>query len=691
VLRFYSVLHRCGRVCRVGVALSFVVLLLPGSAVVAAPKEPLERAPDRDRPVPGSPRGAVEGAERLPTGIHLWGWAGDPNTTAPIKVTLLGDDVELSTVTADRSRADQHNGHGFDATVKADAGWNVCALGRNLGRGDDTLLGCRHVPVQLNPFGSFDTVNFLPDMVRVQGWAIDPDSTGPIEVHVYLNGRFAGKTVANIPRQDVGSSNPLYGNSHGFDLVVPDTDRNSNVACAYAINTGPGNANAELGCKRYFPDGDPQRSFKLIAFDPALYFPPDLPKHHPLAINGATKQIINGHEIESIELRGWIRGLEDDCNTSDPDWRFNLEVDPLWANRMGIGLRQVVRPGNLISASKNDPERKRIFSKPLVHVELNGWNPTKQNGPVPPQWIKNLGSDGCKPFYWAFDPLKPVATEEPLTDGAYVRVVGSLVTDDPHAIEEGLARVLHEEGFFANRACSLFGIGDACEREGVMTRLALQRFYAGRPPEDPANQARWTEVHPPTLVARTKEPARNCELEPATCEAVGMLAVSADNCLIGPCDSERLSVSLRPYGNRPTWAHSVAIVEEIGPTTNYRTIIEGNAQRTGAAIVHTDEYATITVSVQGQSGDGAPGRFEALYRASWSAARPDFRSSIASACSGLNDDINRLETELTPVQEDLNSGAATGGKPALTERIRAIQKQIGDKRGQFQRCQDANP
>ncbi len=73
------------------------------------------------------------------------------------------------------------------------------------------------VPPAVNPFGSLNGVSAAPGgKINVGGWAIDPDATGPIDVHVYVNGAFKGALTANSSRTDIGAAFPGYGADHGF-------------------------------------------------------------------------------------------------------------------------------------------------------------------------------------------------------------------------------------------------------------------------------------------------------------------------------------------------------------------------------------------------------------------------------------------------------------------------------------------
>jgi len=108
-----------------------------------------------------------------------------------------------------------------------------------------------------DPFGSYDLASSpQPGLVRVGGWAIDPNAlTSPVTIHVYVGGQagLAGSEGHNIGpadlyRPDVGNAYPGAGNNHGFDLTFGTVKTGSQPVCAYAINIGSG-SNQSLGCK----------------------------------------------------------------------------------------------------------------------------------------------------------------------------------------------------------------------------------------------------------------------------------------------------------------------------------------------------------------------------------------------------------------------------------------------------------
>ena len=83
-------------------------------------------------------------------------------------------------------------------------------------------------------------------VIEVGGWALDPDTTSPIRVHVYVDGHATVSVAATGPRPDVGRV-LAKGDDHGFSATlgaVPGTHE----VCVYAINT-PAGTNPSIGCR----------------------------------------------------------------------------------------------------------------------------------------------------------------------------------------------------------------------------------------------------------------------------------------------------------------------------------------------------------------------------------------------------------------------------------------------------------
>jgi hypothetical protein len=154
--------------------------------------------------------------------------------------------------------------HGFAADLTTSEGpHEVCVYG--ISRYSDEpnpLLGCRGVEVpRQTPLGTVDTLTAFLDTARIRGWAVDPDSDAPIEVHLYRDGGWAGSLVADDDRPDVAAALGLADGAHGFDAGV-ELPLGRHTFCAYAINTGPGLTNPLLGCRDVgVPLGEPFGSF----------------------------------------------------------------------------------------------------------------------------------------------------------------------------------------------------------------------------------------------------------------------------------------------------------------------------------------------------------------------------------------------------------------------------------------------
>jgi len=196
--------------------------------------------------------------------IDAVGWTVDPDTTAAVNVHIYVDGVSAGSFVADQLRGDVddiHVGygdfHGFKAAIPlpADGTHSVCAYGINTGTGSaNTTLGCVSVTTSHNPIGKLDAISGLQwsggrAIYHVKGWALDPDTTSSIPVHVYVDG-MAVTGTANLVRDDIATTYDGYGNLHGYDVTIslPVGDGPRSV-CAYGINQHGGTGNALLECK----------------------------------------------------------------------------------------------------------------------------------------------------------------------------------------------------------------------------------------------------------------------------------------------------------------------------------------------------------------------------------------------------------------------------------------------------------
>lgn len=224
------------------------------------------------RTLNSDPMGALDTVVRQPGGaVRVEGWALDPDTSGSADVAVTVNGQPWTSGVADRDRPDLASALGLSST---DRGFSidvaglstvvdVCVSVRNVGPGRDQLLGCRRVDARREPVGSFDVATVGTSALRVAGWALDPDTAGPIPVHVYVDGRFVTASPASTSRPDVAAAYPGFGAGHGFELDLGGTGIAEHEVCVYAINVGVGVANPYFGCKRVRPAGEPFGSVDL--------------------------------------------------------------------------------------------------------------------------------------------------------------------------------------------------------------------------------------------------------------------------------------------------------------------------------------------------------------------------------------------------------------------------------------------
>ena len=189
------------------------------------------------------------------------GWVLDPDTSDSTYVHVYLDGAYSTSVRATLPRQDvaaaygKGAAHGFSVTRTASVGpHQVCLYAIDSWGGSNTALGCKTVEVNGTPFGYLDGAVVSGTGAQVRGWTIDPNTTGPVEVHVYVDGKATKSLTADVPRPDVQGAYGM-GDRHGYDVVVPGVRAGQQV-CVYAIDTfGPskGGINPLLGCSAVAP------------------------------------------------------------------------------------------------------------------------------------------------------------------------------------------------------------------------------------------------------------------------------------------------------------------------------------------------------------------------------------------------------------------------------------------------------
>jgi hypothetical protein len=221
-----------------------------------------------DVPVaPAEPFGALDRVVvPAPGQVRVAGWTVDPDTTDPLSIHVYANGTFIGAAQAAVRRADVGAAypsygpdHGFNATMASPGGLvQVCVYAINVGSGSfNPLLGCRMVEVvAANPFGNLDRLDVSSRQVRVAGWAIDPDTVGPVDIVVRVDDVAVATFAAATRRADVGAAHRAFGPDHGFNTLV-GVEPGERQVCVDAVNTGPG-VTTRLGCRTVtIGTGDP--------------------------------------------------------------------------------------------------------------------------------------------------------------------------------------------------------------------------------------------------------------------------------------------------------------------------------------------------------------------------------------------------------------------------------------------------
>jgi hypothetical protein len=274
---------------------------VPWSAPVAVGQPPTGRL-DEARMSKGASESSLE----------LRGWALDPDTSEPVTVRLYLDGRRVAEVVADDDRPDiaaaypgYGAAHGFTTTVTEPNGQYV--LVTKAVDGDSTretqldertvVLGEPPKP----PAGAYDTVRREPGVVRVTGWAVDPNTDEPTTVDVLVDGRVAGTLTADRSRPDV----TMYGDRgtrSGYDgtVSISPGDHAVCVTARLADRSGDG---TELGC----------RPVRVLAGS---------------APRGVIDLAGNAGEVQGVRVAGW---------TLDPDSAASTDVH-VYVGSRGVNI-----------------------------------------------------------------------------------------------------------------------------------------------------------------------------------------------------------------------------------------------------------------------------------------------------------------------------------------------------------------
>lgn len=169
------------------------------------------------------------------------GWAFDADVgSGPINVTVYVDDTQFATVPANLARTDLtavlgSPNHGFYVDLSS---LPKTSHAITLTLHDDRNSVQKEIVLydgfinNTEPRGWVDSATSR----RVSGWAQDPDAgASAIAVDVYVNGKFAGSTTANLNRPDLTAV--LGSANHGFNFELPNLAVGTHTVEVYAAES----------------------------------------------------------------------------------------------------------------------------------------------------------------------------------------------------------------------------------------------------------------------------------------------------------------------------------------------------------------------------------------------------------------------------------------------------------------------
>jgi hypothetical protein len=191
--------------------------------------------------------------------VVVRGWSNDADTQTPVTVDALVDGAVAATVPATLPRNDVaasypewggNRGFAFVLPV-LDGSHQVCLVARNaIGTpGADTQLGCAAVTAQHNPIGAISTLTSSLGVVRLTGWAFDPDAVDVLATSLTVDGEPSDVVPTSVLRTDIAARFPGIGDLHGVtaDLDLPE---GVHTVCLLAPNaTGTAGSDATVACK----------------------------------------------------------------------------------------------------------------------------------------------------------------------------------------------------------------------------------------------------------------------------------------------------------------------------------------------------------------------------------------------------------------------------------------------------------
>lgn len=222
-----------------------------------------------------NPFGHLDSVKNYPNGVRVTGWAIDPDTRSAINVQVLVDGTAVKTAAANLYRSDVYDAypgfgyyHGFSFGASASGGTHtICVKAINVGQGtiNTQLPNCISFTVPVNPVGAISGYTRIPGGAKVTGWALDPDTTAAIVVHVQIDGVTQTTPTANLSSPVPPSTWADWGSSHGFSTNLSMSSGVAHNVCIVGINVDEG-VNTSMDCLSITLSGNPVGSYNTVHY-----------------------------------------------------------------------------------------------------------------------------------------------------------------------------------------------------------------------------------------------------------------------------------------------------------------------------------------------------------------------------------------------------------------------------------------
>uniref|UniRef100_A0A942T8G8 Uncharacterized protein n=1 Tax=Neobacillus citreus TaxID=2833578 RepID=A0A942T8G8_9BACI len=217
----------------------------------------------------GTPTGVIDAASAVAGTLTVRGWAIDRDSQSATQVQVRVGSKTLGTLTAGYAKAGLNSAmpgygdnHAYSGSLKGFPGGNqtVTVYAKDLSNGKWVQIASKAVSQPTGyPWLAVDEVaSKSPGKLTVRGWAIDPDTTGTVRVHFYLDGKALTSVAADQTKAGLNAAKPGYGDDHAYRLERSGITAGKHNLCIIAINQGPANSNASI-CKPFStPTGKPK-------------------------------------------------------------------------------------------------------------------------------------------------------------------------------------------------------------------------------------------------------------------------------------------------------------------------------------------------------------------------------------------------------------------------------------------------